>query len=249
MTYLRQTYLSCELLDLSFNRISRCLVSKIFSLFVSLSNIWNKTQAESNFSHCGNIGALSVFETSPKLFTWQRWNVHHHTKEGLRKQIRSRRQISRPQNLCCSSKKYIFISAQRAFQVPKSFSRNLTPNPHLNPSTIALVVFGTTHIFLSAPILLSVSVNKLVSNNVSKDRSFQWYLVLDSLTNPDIVTLRKKGNVLGENTLPISLFTRYSLKINFGFCACVKKLFNYVRLVGKYAFFLAKLVFSHSYAN
>ena len=28
-----------------------------------------------------------------------------------------------------------------------------------------------------------------------------------------------------------------------------KKLFNYVRLVGKYAFFLPKLVFSHSYAN
>ena len=28
-----------------------------------------------------------------------------------------------------------------------------------------------------------------------------------------------------------------------------KKLFNYVRLVGKYVFFLAKLVFSHSYAN
>ena len=28
-----------------------------------------------------------------------------------------------------------------------------------------------------------------------------------------------------------------------------KKLFNYVRLVGKYVFFLEKLVFSHSYAN
>ena len=28
-----------------------------------------------------------------------------------------------------------------------------------------------------------------------------------------------------------------------------EKLFNHVRLVGKYAFFLAKLVFSHSYAN
>ena len=28
-----------------------------------------------------------------------------------------------------------------------------------------------------------------------------------------------------------------------------KKLFNYVRLVGKYAFFLAKLIFSQSYAN
>ena len=28
-----------------------------------------------------------------------------------------------------------------------------------------------------------------------------------------------------------------------------KKLFSYVRLVGKYAFFLARLIFSHSYAN
>ena len=28
-----------------------------------------------------------------------------------------------------------------------------------------------------------------------------------------------------------------------------KKLFNYIRLVGKYASFLTKLVFSHSYAN
>ena len=38
---------------------------------------------------------------------------------------------------------------------------------------------------------------------------------------------------------------------NFGFCACEKhkKLFNYVRLVRKYAFFLAKPIFSHSYAH
>ena len=28
-----------------------------------------------------------------------------------------------------------------------------------------------------------------------------------------------------------------------------KKLFDYIILVGKYAFFLAKLIFSHSYAN
>ena len=121
MKYLRQTYLSCELLDLSFNRISRCLVSKIFSLFVSLSNIWNKTQAESNFSDCGNVGALSVFETYPKLLKWQRWNVHLYTKEGLRKQIKSRRQISQPQNVCCTKKKYICISAQRAFKISRRF--------------------------------------------------------------------------------------------------------------------------------
>ena len=29
----------------------------------------------------------------------------------------------------------------------------------------------------------------------------------------------------------------------------MKKLFNYVRLVGEYALFLTKLVFRHSYAN
>ena len=34
------SYLSCELFDLSFSLISRCLVSRIFSRFVSLSNIW-----------------------------------------------------------------------------------------------------------------------------------------------------------------------------------------------------------------
>ena len=32
----------------------------------------------------------------------------------------------------------------------------------------------------------------MVSNNVSKDKSFQGYLVLDILTNPDRVTLAKK---------------------------------------------------------
>ena len=31
--------------------------------------------------------------------------------------------------------------------------------------------------------------------------------------------------------------------------AQTKKLFNYVRSVGNYAFFLTKLIFSHSYAN
>ena len=35
----------------------------------------------------------------------------------------------------------------------------------------------------------------------------------------------------------------------FAYAWKTKKLFNHVRLVGKYAFFLAKLVFSHSYAN
>ena len=54
---------------------------------------------------------------------------------------------------------------------------------------------------------------KLINNNNFKNRSFQRYLVLDT-TNPVRVTLTKKGTILGENPLPVSLFTYYSLKIN-----------------------------------
>ena len=36
---------------------------------------------------------------------------------------------------------------------------------------------------------------KLINNNNFKDRSFQWYLILDILTNPVRVTLTKKGNI------------------------------------------------------
>ena len=54
---------------------------------------------------------------------------------------------------------------------------------------------------------------KLINNNNFKDRSFQRYLILDT-TNPVRVTLTKKGNILGKNPLPVSLFTYYSLKIN-----------------------------------
>ena len=38
---------------------------------------------------------------------------------------------------------------------------------------------------------------------------------MDILTNPDIVTLKKKGNILGRNPLPILLFTYDSLNIKF----------------------------------
>ena len=55
---------------------------------------------------------------------------------------------------------------------------------------------------------------KLINNNNFKDRSFQWYLILDILKNPVQITLTKKGNILGKNPLPVSLFTYYSLKIN-----------------------------------
>ena len=56
---------------------------------------------------------------------------------------------------------------------------------------------------------------KLINNNNFKDRSFQRYLVLDILTNPVRVTLTKRGNIVGKNPPPVSLFTYYSLKIKF----------------------------------
>ena len=56
---------------------------------------------------------------------------------------------------------------------------------------------------------------KLINNNNFKDRSFQRYLVLDILTNAVRVTLTKKGNIVGKNPPPVSLFTYYSLKIKF----------------------------------
>ena len=82
-------------------------------------------------------------------------------------------------------------------------------------SFVVLVPYGTMHIFLRGLIQLSVEVKKLVSNNVSKDRSFQRYLVLDILTNPHSFYTRKEGNILEKNPLPTSLFTFYSLKIKF----------------------------------
>ena len=56
---------------------------------------------------------------------------------------------------------------------------------------------------------------KLINNNNFKDRSFQRHLVLDILTNPVRVTLTKKGNIVGKNPPPVSLFKYYSLKIKF----------------------------------
>ena len=51
----------------------------------------------------------------------------------------------------------------------------------------------------------------LININFFKDRSFEQYLVLDVLTNPVRVTLTKKGNILGKNPLPISLFLHTTL--------------------------------------
>ena len=52
---------------------------------------------------------------------------------------------------------------------------------------------------------------KLIDINFSKDKSFQQYLVLDILTNPVRVTLKKKK----KSTANQALFTYYSLKIKF----------------------------------
>ena len=41
---------------------------------------------------------------------------------------------------------------------------------------------------------------KLINNNNFKDRSFQWYHVLDILTNPVRVTLTKKRQHCGEKS-------------------------------------------------
>ena len=38
---------------------------------------------------------------------------------------------------------------------------------------------------------------------------------MDILTNPDIVTLKKEGNILRRNLLPILLFTYDALNIKF----------------------------------
>ena len=51
---------------------------------------------------------------------------------------------------------------------------------------------------------------KPVNLDLSSNTSFR-----DILTNPDRVTLTKKGKILGKIPLTISLFTYYSLKTKF----------------------------------
>ena len=81
--------------------------------------------------------------------------------------------------------------------------------------------YGMMYTLLPGHIKLLVGVNKSVSNNVSIDRSFQRYLVLHILTNPDRAILTKKQH-FGENPLPISLFT--ILLIEHWICPFPKKL-------------------------
>ena len=88
-------------------------------------------------------------------------------------------------------------------------------------SSIVPVLSHQATLLLSLPNLsrkiegLLLAGYKLINNNNFKDRSFQRYLILDILTNPVRVTLNKKGNILGKNPLPVSLFTYYSLSCPF----------------------------------
>ena len=126
---------------------------------------------------------------------------------------------------------------------------------------------------------------KLINNNNFKDRSFQWYLILDILTNPVRVTLtkihcqfrclnttlwiltcpspkklashnslqnkdeeRQRKKREQERKIEIDLQRKVQI-LAFAHAWKTKKLVNYIRLVEKHAFFLAKLLFSLSYAN
>ena len=91
----------------------------------------------------------------------------------------------------------------------------------LGRSRVVYDPYGMMYTLLPGHIKLLVGVNKSVSNNVSIDRSFQRYLVLDILTNPDRAILTKKQH-FGENPLPISLFT--ILLIEYWICTFPKKL-------------------------
>ena len=54
----------------------------------------------------------------------------------------------------------------------------------------------------------------MVSNRISKDRSFQRYLIFQSWTNPDRVTHKiKQSNILGENPQQIVLLVFSPLHI------------------------------------
>ena len=54
----------------------------------------------------------------------------------------------------------------------------------------------------------------MVSNRISKDRSFQRYLIFQSWTNPDRVTHEiKPSNILGESPQQIVLLALFPLHI------------------------------------
>ena len=61
----------------------------------------------------------------------------------------------------------------------------------------------------------------------------------------------KKGKGKKKSERQIKIDWQQKKSPNFGLCGWVKnkKLFNYVLLVGKYVFYVAKLTLSHPYAN
>ena len=96
------------------------------------------------------------------------------------------------------------VSKLDSFEARVLFQFRLTTQRSLSLSDLSGKIVGPL-----------VTRYKLINNNNFKDRSFQRYLVLDILTNPVRVTLTKKGNIVGKNPPPVSLFTYYSLKIKF----------------------------------
>ena len=60
---------------------------------------------------------------------------------------------------------------------------------------------------------------------------------------------KKRAREKNRNRFARKNNTKQIQILAFAHASKQKKPFNYVRLVGKYAFFLAKLAFSHCYAN
>ena len=87
----------------------------------------------------------------------------------------------------------------------------------------------------------------MINNNFFKDRSFQRYLVLDILNNPEG---QRKAKEKREREREVEIDPQKRDRIlAFAHARKTDKLFNYVRLVEKYAFFLAKFIFSYFYTN
>ena len=135
--------------------------------------------------------------------------------------------------LLCFSRKWInhFLKSFRVVSIKKAgFSKLKTrfscfETRFVWGSSIVPVLSRHTMLLLSLPDLCRkiegplLAGYKLRNNNNFKDRSFQRYLILDILTKPrqSYTPKIKKGNILGKNPLPISLFSTYYavLKIKF----------------------------------
>ena len=83
--------------------------------------------------------------------------------------------------------------------------------------------------------------------DLSRDALFWRSVVLDILTNPEGQRKAKKKRER-ERKIKIDLQKKVQI-LAFAPAWKTKKRFNYIRLVKKCAFFLAKSIFSHSYSN